>query len=133
MKRTKLKARGTSDTSVLKEEIQKHLRLCAIKRDEHCVLQNKGAGACDNVLQAEHLNSRSNMLSFADMRNIVLLCRRHHIYWKPQNSQRYWELIEQIIGEERWEYYKRVRDDKKPYKIDLKMELLALKQELSTG
>ena len=139
MKRTRLRVAGTSTTAELKREIQETLRQIAIKRDKVCVLSKcPQAGECgkernkndEPILQAEHLNSRSNTATFGDMRNIVLLCKYHHIFWKPKNSQLYWELIEAIIGNERWEWYQRVRDDKRAYKVDLKLTLIALKQEL---
>lgn len=143
MKRTPLKRkkglhmRGTSDSSVLKEKIQAMLNKIVVARDGGCILRDyPEAGKCGPikstgkpVLQAEHLNGRSNMNSFADSRNIVCLCQRHHIYWKPQNSRRYWEIIEEMIGAHRWELVKAWQDDRKPHKIDLKLSLVALEQE----
>lgn len=138
MKRTRLKMRGTSDSSVLKDEIQALLRQIVIKRDKKCLLSHyPETGACgprrndgELIYQAEHLNGRSHMISFADSRNVVLLCQRHHIYWKPQNSRRYWEIIEEMIGPTRWDYFKKVEADRKAYKIDLKLAKVALLQEL---
>ena len=138
MRRTRLRVAGTSTTAELKKEIQALLRELAIKIYGTCVLSKyPETGACGSytkagnlILQAEHLNSRSNTVSFGDMRNIILLCQRHHIYWKPQNSQRYWELIREIIGEERWAWYVKVRDDKRAYKVDLRLVKIALEQEL---
>ncbi len=131
MKRTRLRLVGISTTAESKKEIQSLLREICIKRDQGCVLRDYAdTGRCSGPLQAEHLNSRSNTVSFADTRNIVCLCRTHHIFWKPQNSQRYWEIIEEVIGPTRWEYVKKVIADKKAYKVDLKLAIVALKQEL---
>ena len=139
LKRTKLKIAGHSTTKELKDEIQSLIREIALKRDKHCVLKDKGAGNCgcyktngELILQAEHLNSRTHTATFGDMRNIVLLCKYHHIFWKPKNSARYWELIKEIIGEERYAWYQKVREDRTAHKIDLKLVLLDLKQQLKS-
>ena len=138
MRRTKLRLAGHSTTTELKQEIQSLLRELAIKTYGTCVLSKyPEAGECgcfnkngELILQAEHLNSRSNTATFGDTRNIILLCKRHHIFWKPQNGALYWELIRKIIGEERYTWYQKARDDKRAYKIDLKLVLLDLKQQL---
>lgn len=138
MKRSRLRVVGKSTSTELKKEIQALLRQLAIKRDKTCVLSKyPETGACGSytnagnlILQAEHLNSRSNTATFGDMRNIVLLCQRHHIYWKPQNSQKYWELIEKIIGKDRWNWYLRAKEDRRAYKIDLQLTKIALEQDL---
>lgn len=131
LKRTRLRMRGVSDSSVLKEQIQSALREVVIKRDGGCVLRNyPETGACDKILQAEHLNSRSRTQTFAVSLLAVCLCRRHHIYWKPTHSLRYWQIIEEIIGEKRWELLQKVLKDYKTYKVDLKMGLIGLQQEL---
>jgi len=116
LKRTKLRVKGISSSSELKDEIQAVLREGAIKRDKVCVLSHyQEAGRCGGykmngelVLQAEHLNSRSNTATFGDMRNIVLLCKYHHIFWKPKNSALYWELIRKHIGEEQYQWYQKM-------------------------
>jgi hypothetical protein len=109
-----------------KLRIQALLRSIVIKRDGGCILRGSPeAGACGGygsksgklILQAEHLNSRSNSISFGDLRNIVCICQRHHLYFKPQHSRLYWELIESLIGPERWEWVKRVEKDKNPYRF----------------
>ena len=133
MKRSRLNYRSSSDSSLLKEQIQAALRDVVIKRDGGCVLRNcPETGACNQVLQAEHMNSRTHMISFADSRLAVCLCSRHHIFWKPQNSARYWELIEELIGPKRWELFQKVKADRMSHKVDLKMALIYLKEELKT-
>jgi|SRR3990167_9920734 len=138
MKRSPLRMRGVSDSSVLKEQGQAVLRQVVIARDGGCILREyPETGKCgprkangELVLQAEHLNSRSHAVSFLDSRLAVCLCQRHHIYWKPQNSARYWEIVEGEIGPKRWELFKKVRDDYRAHKVDLKLELINLKNEL---
>lgn len=140
MKRSSLRSLGKSERSKQLRRIQDLLRQIAIKRDGGCILCNHPeTGRCGGytsagrlILQAEHLVSRSNMATFGDMRNIVCLCQRHHIFWKPQNSQKYWELIEKIIGTERWAWYLRARDDKRAYKVDLTLLEIGLTEELKT-
>lgn len=137
LKRGRLRMRGVNDTSVLREKVQSALRDVVIKRDGGCVLRDyRETGVCGGwrgdgklILQAEHLNSRTHAISFADSRLAVCLCQRHHIYWKPQNSARYWEIIEEIIGPKRWELFQKVKADRTSHKIDLNIELIALKQE----
>lgn len=125
MRRTKLSKSGKSPVSKLKREIQSLLREIAIIRDNGCVLRVfPEAGECGGVrndgeliLQAEHLNTRERNISYGDMRNIVCLCMRHHFYFKKQYSRLYWELIERVIGSERWAWLKRVEADRKSYSM----------------
>lgn len=140
LKRSRLRYRGTSDTSVLKEQIQATLRQIVIIRDGGCWLRHYSqAGNCGGyrndgelILQAEHLHTRASAQSFSDSRLVVCICRNHHIFWKPQYSDTYNDLAEDFIGKERSELWKRVREDRRAYKTDLKLELLGLKKELST-
>lgn len=135
-RRRAIRVNGVSSVSVIKREIQALLRACAQKRDLGCVLaQYPETGACAGPLQAEHLRSRQHSNTYADMRNIVCLCQRHHIFWKPQNSRLYWNLIEKIIGPARWDWYLRAEADNKPYHMtsgDWKLTKIALEQELKT-
>lgn len=139
LRRTKLRVAGHSEASETKREIQSLLRELAIKRDGGCVLRNHPeTGLCGGtnkegalILQAEHLISRSNSATFADMRNIICLCVRHHGYYKPQHSRQYWEAVEKVLGEKRWKWLKLSEEDRSPHKRDWKLELLSLKQELA--
>lgn len=63
--------------------------------------------------------TRSNSVSYGDLRNIVCLCQRHHGFFKPQHGRLYWELIERHIGPERWAWIKRVEADLRPYRFFL--------------
>ena len=134
MYKTRLRKLGKSDVSKCKRRIQMLLRAIALLTYKDCVLSKyPETGACSGPFQAEHLNTRARNISFGDMRNIVLLCQRHHIFWKPQNSRLYWELIRKVIGEKRWEWLKRIEADRKTYTYGIyewgKIEM-ALKQEL---
>ncbi len=142
--RTKLRIAGHSTTKELKDEIQAVLREIVILRDGGCFLrhfscritpQYKNCGGYrkdgELILQAEHLHSRSNANSFSDPRLVVCVCKRHHLFYKPQHSAEYNELAREYIGQERAKLWDRVKDDHKPYKIDLKLELLALKTQLN--
>lgn len=137
----RLRVVGDSDSREVKDDIQALLRLCAIARDGGCVLRHyPEAGACGGrtnagelILQAEHLNGRRHSISYADMRNIVCLCKHHHIDWKPENSRVYWQLIERHIGPERVAWLNRVQNDKRPYRFylaDWKLARLVLEREL---
>ncbi len=128
MKRTKLRLVGVSETSTIKRDIQALLRAIVIKRDGGCVL--KGHGQCTEILQAEHLITRANNATYGDTRNCVALCTYHHLFFKPQYSQLYWELIEKKIGPARWAWYLLARDDRTPQKQDWALVKLALTQEL---
>ena len=131
MKRSYLRKQGKSDTAKIKRNIQALLRSFAISRDGGCVLRNyPETGACSEILQAEHLVSRQHSKYFGDTRNIVCLCQRHHIFWKPTNSRQYWELIEKIIGKERWEWVKLAEQDKHPWKPDWKLVELEILQKI---
>ncbi len=131
LKRTKIRLVGHSTTSELKKEIQAILRQIVIARDGGCILRfYPETGKCDQILQAEHLHSRSHAISFSDSRLIVCLCRRHHIFWKPQYSDIYYKIVRKHIGTIRSILLDRVQNDYTPHKVDLKLELIALKQEL---
>jgi hypothetical protein len=82
------------------------------------------AGACGGyrkdgelILQFEHLVTRANSASYGDLRLGVILCVRHHIYFKPQHSELYWRLIKAHIGPERTALLQRVQDDRSPHRV----------------
>lgn len=143
LKRKKLRLVGISDTATLKREIQATLREVVIARDGGCFLRNyeneitpqfRQCGGYRNdgelILQAEHLHTRSNARSFSDSRLVVCACQRHHIYYKAQHSDEYNTLAKKYIGEKNTKLWESVKNDYSPHKVDLKLELLALKQEL---
>lgn len=139
MKRSKLRVAGVSDSAHLKKDIQAKVREIVIKRDGGCILRNyPQTGLCGRykangelILQAEHLNTRARMATFADTRLIVCLCERHHIFWKPQYADEYFRLVKEHIGKERTALLERVQNDYTAHKVDLKLELLALEMELN--
>lgn len=121
---TALRARGSSDVSETKERIQALLRDTVIITDGGCILRfYSEAGPCggytnagDLILQAEHLVTRANSVSYGDLRNLVCLCRDHHLKFKPQHGRIYWELIERYVGPERWAWIKSVEADERAHK-----------------
>lgn len=127
MKRTRLRKESKDDVPQCKKRIQALLRAIAIKRDGGCVLRHYGeAGQCGGyrqdgelVLQADHLITRSNTASFADMRNIVCLCKRHHGFWKKQHPLEFMDIIRRHVGEERYQWLREVIADKKPHRTSL--------------
>lgn len=142
MKRTKLRVAGHSTSTELKKEIQAMLRQIVMARDGGCIFrhyendivpQYKYCGGFKKsgelILQAEHLNSRSNMISFADSRLAICICPRHHLFYKPQFSDEFYRIARRHIGKERSDLLTRVQEDRSPHKVDLKLELLALTQE----
>ena len=113
--RTKIPKLGKSPVSVVKRQIQAKLRENAIARDKTCVISQHLEDVPDNwrqcgkyrkngqlIVQAEHLCGRANSQCYADMDNIVLVCMRHHFYFKTQRAPIYWDIIQKHIGEERW-------------------------------
>lgn len=144
LRRTKIRVVGKSDASELKREIQALLREGVMIRDGGCFLrffdeeitpQYRSCGPTkangDMVLQAEHLHSRSNMSSFADLRLVVCCCQRHHIFYKPQHSAEYNSFARKFIGPERAKLWDRVAADHRPYKVDLKLAKIALEQDIA--
>lgn len=138
MRRSYLKRQGTSETAILKREIQRLLREIGLIRDKGCVFREYSqSGACGGyrndgelILQFDHLHSRVHAISFADTRLGVIACFRHHFHWKKQYPAEYEKLVRHIIGKERCKLLDMVREDRRPHRQDLKLELLALEMEL---
>ncbi|MCK5614540.1 hypothetical protein KAR91_72415 [Candidatus Pacearchaeota archaeon] len=138
LRRTKLRLVGISTTSELKREIQALLRQIVIIRDGGCILRHyPGTGQCGGfrndgelILQAEHLHTRSNSASFADHRLVVCLCKRHHIFWKPQHADEYYRIVKEHIGPGRTKLLEAIQADHSPHKMDWKLEKLALEKYL---
>jgi hypothetical protein len=63
--------------------------------------------------------TRANSISYADLRNVVCLCKHHHLNFEPQHGRLYWELIRSHIGEADWTWLKGVEADHKPYRFYL--------------
>lgn len=128
LRRTKLRLAGVSTTSELKRDIQAILRAIVIKRDGGCLL--RGRGNCTEILQAEHLITRSNSATFGDTRNIACLCTYHHLFFKKQHPMLYWKYIQEKIGPKRWAWLQLALEDRSPHKMDWKLVKIALTQEL---
>lgn len=136
--KTSLRREGVSEVKKTKKRIQALLRKIVIQRDGGCILRRyldrmpPRYMTCNDVLQAEHLVTRSNSGSYGDLKNVVCLCSHHHIHFKPQHSQLYWEFIEDFLGEAGWNYYKRMRDDHKAHRMTLwdwqKLELSLIQE-----
>jgi hypothetical protein len=145
-RRTPLRARGTSETSVVKERIQNLVRQIVVARDGGCILRGSfevppcGGYANDGhlVLQADHLVTRANSATYADTRLIVCVCKAHH-GWKSVGGNRRKELydaaVRAILPTDRAELWDRAETDSwRPTRVsatDWKIEEAALKQELA--
>lgn len=100
LRRTRLKMRGTSDTSVLKERIQALLREIVIKRDGGCILRKVrhcGGEIGQAVLQADHLITRANNATYADSRLVVCLCQPCHGGFKKWHKEQYDAIVKEIL------------------------------------
>lgn len=140
-----LKFPGYESSQDLKKDIQALLRQIVILRDGGCFLrhyeneinpQYRECGGFKNngdlILQAEHLHTRGNANSFSDSRIVVCCCMRHHIYYKPQHPDEYYKFAKRFIGKDRTALLERIQQDRSPHKVDLKLEKLALQQELAS-
>lgn len=144
LRKTKLQVKGHSDTTQTKDEIQATVREIVILRDGGCFLRHfkhriqtryqecGGFRKKDNqlILQAEHLHSRSNAISFADSRLVVCVCRNHHIFYKKQYQTEYDIFAREFIGPKNAKIWDWVIADRSPHKKDWRLELELLKQEL---
>lgn len=136
--------RGTSETSVLKEQIQKLVREVVMLRDGGCVFRHEKGHICTGfakdghlILQADHLISRSNSATFADTRLIVCVCKGIH-GWKSVGSNlrksQYDERIKKLLPKETVELWDRCEKDSwravKMGAYDWKLEIANLQCEL---
>lgn len=127
MKRAYLRKEGKSPTAQCKKRIQSLLREIAIIRDKHCFLSNyPESGKCGGyrndgelILQYDHLNTRTANSSYGDSRFGVLVCKKHHIYWKPQFPFEYEKCAIDFIGPKRAELLYKVRADKRSYPMGI--------------
>lgn len=133
-----MRRRHPSETNDLKDEIQYTLREIVILRDKKCILYGK---RCYNkigdegiVWQAEHLIERSNSATYADTRLVVLVCKNCHgwKHFKKSNHDQYDEWVRESLSPERVAHWDRCKILKwTSSKVDWKLELLVLKQELA--
>jgi hypothetical protein len=149
---TKLRVEGHTETAEVKREIQDVARDIVIIRDGGCILRAQfrlmamgvipscGGYRKDGqlILQADHLITRGNSATYADTRLIVCVCAAHH-GWKSlggnARKKKYDELVRTLITPERVALWDRCEQDswrpKRTYALDWKLQLAALKQELS--
>ena len=145
MKRTKLRVKGTSDTALIKEEIQDVLRQIVIKRDGGCIFRAYSGHICSGfandghlILQGDHLITRGNAATYADSRLVVCVCKGIH-GWKSVganvNKKQYDEMVRTLLSAERvklWDDCE--RDSWRPNRAaayNWPVTLAALKQELA--
>lgn len=138
LKRSKIRVKGISSTTEQKDEIQGLIRQIAILRDKVCVLSHyPETGSCGGyrkdgelILQFDHLNSRVHSISFGDPRLGVLLCRNHHIFYKKREPDYFSKIVRKHIGVERSCLLDKVQLDRSPHKMDWKLIILDLKQQI---
>lgn len=124
------------DTKSLKEQIQKLLREIVMIRDKKCILYgikcSRQIGDEGVVWQAEHLIERSNSSTYADLRLVVLVCRNCHgwKHFKKSNHDLYDEIVRSKLSPELVAHWDRCKADTKAYKVDWRLEKIALEQEL---
>ena len=140
MKRTKLKFKSESKTATIKQGIQDTLRLLVTHRDGGCILRDKRCGvtafvdednkivASSSYIQADHLVTRANSATFADVRLVVCVCNGCHL-WKKYHKKEYNDLVKTIISKERvtlWERAEEYRSQHRTEKMDWNMQLCGL-------
>lgn len=146
-RKTKLRIVGVSDVAETKRNIQNLVRQIVMKRDGGCVLRDYigfelppcGGYAKDGhqILQADHLISRSNAATYADSRLVVCVCKSHH-GWKSVGSnlrkKEYDRIVRAVLPKDRVDLWDRCEADawrpKRTGAYDWKMAELALIQEL---
>lgn len=145
LKRTRIRVVGKSTTADDKKEIQRLVREIVILRDGGCIFKKNKGHVCSGytkngelILQADHLLSRGNSATFADTRLIVCVCKGIH-GWKSVGSnlrkKEYDEMVRKLISKERMALWDRCEADTRGHKtrkMDWKLEILALRKELST-
>ena len=143
MKRSKLRIASISTTAQDKKEIQRLVRLIVTHRDGGCVLRNlrhcnseavvEDEKIISNVtIQADHLVTRANSATYADPRLIVCICSGCH-FWKKYHEKEYEKLVRLTLSSERKRLWDRAEEDRqahKTYKMDWKLEIVNLRQEL---
>lgn len=132
----RLRIKGISTTSQLKEEIQAVLRSIVIVRDGGCILRKiRHCGQEDVVYQADHLITRANNATYADSRLVVCVCRPCH-FWKKYHEAQYNNLVKSLLPKDRVELWERCEKDMwRPIKHgawDWKLNLVVLYKELAS-
>ncbi len=145
LKRTRIRVKGDNSTALIKERIQETARLLVTYRDGGCVLRDirhcGGSASVEDgevisepgvVIQADHLVTRANSASFADIRVIVCLCKNCH-GWKHYHEKEYEALVKTVLSKETITLWDRVEADRqahRTYKMDWNMQLCGLQMLL---
>lgn len=142
--KSKLRVKGVSEVSEIKDEIQSVLRDIVILRDGGCIFRNYPGHICSGfandghlILQADHLITRANAATYGDSRLVVCVCKGIH-GWKSVGSnlrkKQYDRMVCTLLPTERIEFWDRCEEDSwRPVRTgvhDWKLILAALKQEL---
>jgi len=140
---TKLRVVGHSEVSEIKQRIQDLLRAIVIIRDGGCFLRelrhcNGLPGIPGVVLQADHLITRANSATFADLRLVVCVCRSCHA-WKSLGGNlrkaQYDARIKTLLSPERVALWEACEADSwrptRKYGTDWRLAELALQSELA--
>jgi hypothetical protein len=106
--RSALRQMSKSPVAGYKRRIQAALNALGQARDGGCIMRHyPESGECGGyandghlILQWDHILTRSNSATFADLRNGIILCKRHHIFWKKQYPMLWAELVYRHIGAE---------------------------------
>lgn len=110
--RKPLRRKSKSPIALCKDRIQHLLTEGARARDGGCIMRlYPETGSCGGVTAADHIVSRQYHLTYGILENMVCLCTRHHIWWKPSNSTIYSEVVKRHIGQERWDKIHKLRDE----------------------
>ena len=124
-----------SKSTVAKEkrEIQRLLREIKIKEQNgECFLfyQRKCGGVLgEAVMQYDHWIRRDNSKTYADSRLGALVCKSCH-GWKHWHEKDYDRLVKSMLPKNIVALWERCEEDKKAYRMNWAMEILALKKEL---
>ena len=80
------------------------------KRDKACAINDK----CRGPLAADHIFSSKYHATRWHPTNGILLCQRHHIFWKRQEPVLWYWAVEKKVGKARLKkLYKLIQDKRK--------------------
>ena len=98
-----LHKQSKSPVATTKRRIQKLLTEYVRLRDGGCVMRHYNeTGACGGYTAADHIMSRAYTATYSNLDNLICLCSRHHIWWKPQHPTEYAEIVRKILGPEKY-------------------------------
>jgi hypothetical protein len=98
-----MKVKKRNDTiSKCKKRIQDLLKRFVRARYGRCLAETYGE--CSGVLSADHIVGRTKSRTYWLPLNVVSLCMRHHLYWKPSHSGYWADEVQALIGKETWDH-----------------------------